>query len=327
MTPAVQMLTSLAGQTPQSIEPPPREAAPLRALPTPAKPTQQGTPGVEEAYATHRQNLEGSAALASLVSSQPPPVPQKEETEPGGTVAGRVAADVGRGILESPLAVVKGARDAIQSTMDGVADLGAWAENHIRDNGHDYTQEWRGLELPDVKEPTTVTGSIVKNTAEFISAMRNVGKVFGEMPSTVKGGIAMFSGFEGAGGRLSDLVQKVPALQNPVTDFLSSKPDDNEAEARLKNTAEGLGLGTLTGGLVKALRVLKAGNSAQEVGQAGIEELAKQGAEEPSKPVSTPAAFKFLGDPDAPPEAPLAEIRSSTEDMTRMKAGMAARAT
>ena len=33
--------------------------------------------------------------------------------------------------------------------------------------------------------------------------------------------------------------QSVPALRNPVTEALASKPDDNEAMGRLKNAVEG----------------------------------------------------------------------------------------
>ena len=42
---------------------------------------------------------------------------------------------------------------------------------------------------------------------------------------------------------LESLVQDYPILENPITEYLQSDPNDSEAEARLKMTIEGFGLG------------------------------------------------------------------------------------
>jgi hypothetical protein len=72
-----------------------------------------------------------------------------------------------------------------------------------------------------------------------------------------KGAVVDFWAFEGDEGRLSDLIQKYPALQNPITEFLSSDGDDGELEGRLKNTAEGLGLGAAVDLLVASSKALR----------------------------------------------------------------------
>lgn len=72
-----------------------------------------------------------------------------------------------------------------------------------------------------------------------------------------KGAVVDFWAFEGDEGRLSDLIQKYPALQNPITEFLSSDGDDGELEGRLKNTVEGLGLGAAVDLLVASSKALR----------------------------------------------------------------------
>src|SRR5262249_51471335 len=59
-------------------------------------------------------------------------------------------------------------------------------------------------------------------------------------------------------------VQSYPALQNPITNYLASKPDDSAAEGRLKNALEGVVMdATLTGALVlvsKSIKMFRAGD-------------------------------------------------------------------
>ena len=74
----------------------------------------------------------------------------------------------------------------------------------------------------------------------------------------LKGAVADFSVFDPHEARLSDLIEEVPALKNPVSEFLAADPEDSAAEGRLKNAAEGLGLGVLTDGLILSLRTLRA---------------------------------------------------------------------
>lgn len=83
----------------------------------------------------------------------------------------------------------------------------------------------------------------------------------------VAGGAADLVAFSGQEQRLSDILVEVPALRNPVTEFLASDEDDSEIEGRLKNTLEGFGLGAFFDLLPAALRGIKAGRKALAAGE------------------------------------------------------------
>jgi hypothetical protein len=273
-----------------------------------------------------------------------------------------VAADLGRGLLEAPKqALVGGPRDAFQAMIDGAADLGTWMEKAgdlpgIKYNipglpGYDPKQSaglsvvsdaelqklhrpLAGTELPSVGEPKTVTGGVFRAAGEFVTSMATLGRVFGPMGTDAEGwlghlakmgksGLAMFSGFEGAQGNLANLIEKVPALKNPVTEFLAAKPDDNEALARLKNAIAGVGFGELQDGIIKGLGFLRSALTAKTQ----LAELPAAPAAQPAPKFETPAAFKFLGNPDATAEEPLASIGVPRGTLEAGKAAGAAEAT
>lgn len=54
------------------------------------------------------------------------------------------------------------------------------------------------------------------------------------------GGAAAFVAFDPQEARLSDFVQRYPALQNPITEYLASDPTDSKIEGRFKNLLEGV---------------------------------------------------------------------------------------
>lgn len=62
--------------------------------------------------------------------------------------------------------------------------------------------------------------------------------------------------------RLSDFIESYPALQNPVTEYLSADPTDSAAEGRFKNMLEGIGVDLALVGVVKAVKLLRAGDQA-----------------------------------------------------------------
>lgn len=160
-------------------------------------------------------------------------------------------------------------------------------------------------------ESKTTAGSIVENTAEFLTGfipvfgqLGKVGTIGNFARGLIAGAAADFTVFDGQSERLSNLVQSHPALANPVTEFLQANPDDNEVVGRLKNAIEGAGLGALADGLVAGLRGLSkagavkaAGGTAEEVNKAlvsGIQD--KQSLQkildEAGKPLSSDAILK-----------------------------------
>lgn len=63
--------------------------------------------------------------------------------------------------------------------------------------------------------------------------------------------------------RLSDIIEEFPALQNPVTEYLSADPEDSAAEGRFKNAIESIGLDFALVGAVKAVKLLRSGKQAE----------------------------------------------------------------
>jgi len=82
----------------------------------------------------------------------------------------------------------------------------------------------------------------------------------------VAGAITDFSVFDGHEARLSNLIQSVPALQNPITDYLQSDADDSELEGRFKNAIEGIGIGAAVEGIFRGVRAIKEARSAKADG-------------------------------------------------------------
>ena len=307
------------------------------------------------AYMDHRIRLANASAADELLSrvrmreipekpgaaTVPATLPAGADAQPSETSAvTRVVKDVGKGLLvEPPRAIVKGVRDAYQSTIDMASDFGGWLEQNNLGGGvvwdksgvrlasgkemasleasGELKRPLGNLKLPDLQSPTTVTGGIIKGVTQFLVGMAGANKLASvagvpEMTgaagygiSALKGAVANFSVFDPHQERLSNLVQKFPALQNPVTEYLASSPEDNAAEGRFKNSLEGLGLGLLTDGFIKGVKVLREASATKEA-IGSLDEVATAAA----KPKLPDEAFRDLGDIQAPPEAPLVTAKA-----------------
>lgn len=250
---------------------------------TPA-PAMDGTPAAPATSPVQKQEAQPSGDLTLsdlIVGKQFEPVP-----DTAGPV-GRVMKDVGKGLfVESPRALWTGARDAVQSTIDMGDELGKWVEKagnlpglKIDGDGISVVSATELKKLPrladkavipgDIAPPTTVTGGVLKGVAQFITGMAGAGKVLklagvpqisgaaNYIKTAAQGAMANFAAFDPHQQRLSTLIEQVPALSNPVTEYLASKPDDSAAEGRFKNAVEGLGLGVLADGFVKGVKIMR----------------------------------------------------------------------
>ena len=101
------------------------------------------------------------------------------------------------------------------------------------------------------------------------------------------GAIADFTVFDGHEQRLSNLIESVPELQNPLTAFLAADENDSELEGRLKASVEGMGLGAFLDGILIGAKAIKAGRKAKNSKEASKiaddvvkEELEKRSAAE-----------------------------------------------
>jgi len=287
-------------------------------------------------YLAHRTRLAQSSAADELLSrvrgnKAAPVAPATDPTQssdltlsnlitgerPKQNAAVRTAKDIGLGVVETPRAVVKGIRDAYQSTIDIGAELGGWLEEHNLGGGVIIDQEGvrfasgkelaaadvirpADYELPDIGAPKSVTGGIVKGVSQFLTGMKGAGKLLdvahiptatGAMAygrAAIQGAIANFSAFDAHQKRLSNLVQEFPALQNPVTEYLASDPTDNKAEGRFKNALEGVGLGLITDGFFKGVKLVREAARARGI--------LDQAAAVPEAVPSMDDAFRLLGD-------------------------------
>lgn len=200
-------------------------------------------------------------------------------------VAGAVAGDVGTGITELPRAALKGTRDAVQNTMDFAAE----ALNNPEANQRQYeklkakvqarggdvskipTPESGGIKAPqlfEVDKPTSVTGQFAASTAQLAVGLLGLSKLSAPVQAgravagAVEIGKAAAVGavaFDPSEKRLSDLVESIPAISNPVTAWLSSQPGDSRGMSRLKNALESIGMDVAVVLPIQAgLRLMKA---------------------------------------------------------------------
>ena len=88
--------------------------------------------------------------------------------------------------------------------------------------------------------------------------------------AVVAGAATDFTFFNGQEARLSNLIQQVPELQNPVTEFLAYDGDENELVGRMKNVLEGLGLEAVAGVFIKSLKGIKEGRKAKGEGKDAV---------------------------------------------------------
>lgn len=267
--------------------------------------------GTPQAPAT--SPVQTSGDLTSLITGKP---------QHG--VAYRIGADMLKGAVETPRAIYTGARDAVINAYDMISDFGKTADQWQRQKAlaevgqtsapapesqeefdakmQRTADEKAMVDKRIVSDPQSVTGGLVKGVSQFLTGLALTKKL---MPtpdltgvakwgySALQGAAANFTAFDPHQQRLSNLIEKFPALSNPVTEYLASKPGDTDAEGRFKNALEGLGLGILTDGFMKGVRLLGGLANAK-------------GAIEAPAPTTEPGlpdnAFRELGDshPDAP---------------------------
>lgn len=156
----------------------------------------------------------------------------------------------------------------------------------------DLADTLSGDYLPDFKplETETKFGGFVSGLTQFTVGWLSTGAALGKvaqgsgklaqaagflnkggvLSSAGKGALTDFSFFSGHTGRLSDWATEAypdSPLDNPITQWLASDPDDTEFEGRLKNVVEGAGMGILWDGVIRvAGRAIKSARAKIEVG-------------------------------------------------------------
>jgi hypothetical protein len=249
-----------------------------------------------------QRRLRDNAAMAPTRAEQPV---AEEQDATATEVIGAAAADVGRGVTEIPRAVFGGIRDAAQETINLFGDIGNWVEENVKTGGIKISRRgvevvsfeelqklreqgkdlYTAVELPEIGDPESTTGKAVKGISQFLAGFGAAGKILKAVkPATragaagkaaARGAVADFTVFDPQEDRLSNLLQEVPELQNPVTEFLAADPTDTNAEGRFKNAIEGLGLGVATDGFLLGLKTLRQARAAKRA-QEQATEIARQ---------------------------------------------------
>ena len=307
------------------------------------------------AYREEASNQSAAAELEAMFAAETPaaaPAGQAPAAPPAA--GGSVLGDIARGVVELPRALFTGARDAAQETVNLFGDIGDWVENQVQTGGFEISrrgikpisyEELRTLRAQGrdvsqqitlkrltggVEDPQSTTGKAVKSISQFVAGFVGASKALKALkPATRAGRVAKAAGtgavvdftvFDPQEERLSNLLQEVPVLQNPVSEFLAADPKDSNAEGRFKNAIEGLGVGVAVDGLVLGLKTLRQAR----IARLRQEEIARA-REAAGAPAARPAvdenAFRNLGDdaPDAPlvgvakkaPEAPEAAAEAA----------------
>lgn len=123
----------------------------------------------------------------------------------------------------------------------------------------------------------TMAGGAVEGITQFATGFVPLFGLAGRAGALAKAGTATkavvasaatdFTFFNGQEARLSNLIQQVPELQNPVTEFLAYDEDEGEIEGRLKNVLEGLGLEAVAGSFIAGLKAIKRGRESKRRGE------------------------------------------------------------
>lgn len=179
--------------------------------------------------------------------------------ESGELTTAEYAADIALAVPRGIVGAVKGAYNLADIlTLDLLPD---WENNPL---GGSKTTVGGFVETIAEFGVGFLTGSAVLSAASKASKLGKVGSAAKWMQgssalqkftkSTAVGGMADFAVFEGDEMRLSNLIESVPGLSNPISEFLATKEDDSDTLAnRLKNVIEGGIVGSAVEGIFRSI--------------------------------------------------------------------------
>src|SRR3990167_4260698 len=211
------------------------------------------------------------------------PKPRAGE-QPKGSAIGRAAKDTGLGIVEAPVQAVGGVIDMENSALQLARDLSDGLPNPglildaegVRFGGTEDVRAAEPLQLPTTPGAATATGAAIRSAAQFLSGFAGAGKLkpiqmlvargtrgSAYAAQALKGAVADFAAFDASEQGLSNLIQQVPELANPITEFLAVEEDDPALVSRLKRTLDGAGVGVLTDSVLLGLKTVRASRRAR----------------------------------------------------------------
>lgn len=227
---------------------------------------------------------------------------------------------VGGTIAEAPRAVVAGVRDTVKEMLEAAESLATFFSEKTgiqkgnilpgKNLSDVVTGDKKGIfgkaaeAVPDiVTNPETPGGKLLQGIAQFAAGYVTGGKalkaagVAGKVTKPLlSGAFADLAAFDPSDPTISNLINEtVPALKNPLTEFLATDPSDSEALNRFKRAAEGLGLGVATEAIIGVARTWRANRAIAKAEQAFADAKAPKAIEQPA------AQLEAQPQPAAPP--------------------------
>lgn len=265
---------------------------------------------------------------AGATSPAPEAAPAPSAPNTGGGFSARkvvsTAADMAAAV---PAGVLAGAREAAR-TIDSAAE---WLNTHVADlkvplpsTGNETIDQLGAAAanpvkavaegLPQMAEPDTTAGSVVKGMAQFLTgfatggrALRGVqatGRLAQAAKATAQGAISDAAFFSAQDATLSNLIESYPSLRNPVTELMATDPADPDWMNRGRRVMEGVGLGVATDAALGAIRSIAQWRRARAAG-GGLDDAQVAAHAETMRADQVRRDWLVLGDP----EKPLVEMR------------------
>lgn len=262
------------------------------------RPTEPAWAGIKVSVPEIKADKAAENAADTIPGERPWVIPNEDDQRRGkGGIFGNAVQ-----------AAVNGAVESVNNTLELAYQAGAFWDKNF--GGNILPDELPDIPIPfDV--PDTTANAVISSVSQFLIPFGTAGKLMKaaklgtniskSFPKAMKyarpavqGALADLAAFDGHEARLSDLIQDVPVLRNPVAEYMQSNEDDGELEGRFKNSIEGLALGGLADGLFAGLRAVKASRRARAAAKAA----GYKPVEEAFIPKVEKSAFSALGDTD-----------------------------
>lgn len=242
----------------------------------------------------NRKQMDELNSLYQQATQMSAPTPVTPEGKPG------VVSSIASGSVHG----VKKAVHEMFNSLDELSTFVARIPDSKAPDRHNFSNvldKFSGINKQSIhteeKDKGTAYG-ISSGIAQFVTAFLPINRVAGSMTKGLKlskvagvglkmaqgaaaGGAASAVGFDPYEQRLSNMIQAVPAIKNPLTEYLAASPGDSKATARMKNGVENalLGIGFDLGiegakGLFSAVKAFKAAKTLKGAGKEGEEALA-----------------------------------------------------
>jgi hypothetical protein len=183
----------------------------------------------------------------------------KQEAAGGPSFMRDVVMGTGRELVRG---VVGGAQDASKELLESADSLAKWVGKitGTKSGGAFGTLAGKVPEL--VGENVTPGGKLLRGVSQFATGYAAGGtavKGAGKGAALLKGMFSDAAAFDPNDPNISNMLNDLaPGLANPISEFLATNPNDNEALNRFKRAAEGAGLGVALDGIVALAKNLRA---------------------------------------------------------------------